>query len=713
MANDVRSREASPAEASLDGELDFGAVGRALWRKRFWVLVPAALVAVLAFAAVNIITPRYKSESRIFIEGRESVFLRPDAERNGDRDRGVLDQEAITSQVQLALSRDVARQVIKQLKLHERPEFDPVLRGVGAVKQVLILLGVARDPLRMSPEERIFETYYERVTAYQVDKSRVIAIEFQSADPEFAARGANAVADAYLAQMQVVRQEQTRAAGQWLAGEIEGLRARVADAESKVEEFRSRSNLFVGANNGSLSNQQLGEVTSQVAAARSQKAEADAKAQSIREMLRAGRPIEAGEIINSEFIRRLNEQRVTLRAQLAEQSSTLLGGHPRIKELRAQIADLERQIRAEVERIVRSLESDASIAGARVEQLTKNLELLKRQASSTNEDDVKLRALEREAKSQRDLLESYLAKYREATARDTMGASGADARVISRAIVSNTPYFPKKLPIVLIATLATLLLGVGFIATGELLAGNVYRPGMAGAPDLPADGTERPEFAPSMRAAMPQMATAPTAPPFEHSLAAAAQRLRAEPEARSRVAVVGLAPDIATDSAALALARALSVEQRVVMIDLAMAAPEQASTAADRSARGIADVVRGKASFGEIIARDHGSRVHLIAAGDAGEDPAALLSSERLAIALDAFARTYEHVILNLGAMPEIAEDRLMRLAPCIVLVTPAGMMAVADAARETLLAAGCRDVVVMASEAATGDAPRDLAVAA
>ena len=64
---------------------------------------------------------------------------------------------------------------------------------------------------------------------------------------------------------------------------------------------------------------------------------------------------------------------------------------------------------------------------------------------TSNEDDVQLRALERDAKSQRDLLESYLAKYREATARDTIASTPADARVISRATVSNVPAYPKKL----------------------------------------------------------------------------------------------------------------------------------------------------------------------------------------------------------------------------------------------------------------------------
>ena len=186
-------------------------------------------------------------------------------------------------------------------------------------------------------------------------------------------------------------------------------------------------------------------------------------------MLQSGKPIEASEVLNSELIRRLSEQRVTLRAQLAEQSSTLLDGHPRIKELKAQLADLDRQLREEAGKISRSLENDARIASGRVEGLSANLDQLKKQATSTNGQDVQLRALEREAKAQRDLLESYLAKYREATTRENIEAAPTDGRIISRAIVSNTPAYPKKLPIVLIATLATLLLTSGAIVTGELL----------------------------------------------------------------------------------------------------------------------------------------------------------------------------------------------------------------------------------------------------
>ena len=101
------------------------------------------------------------------------------------------------------------------------------------------------------------------------------------------------------------------------------------------------------------------------------------------------------------------------------------------------------------------------IANGRVEGLIASLDQLKKQASSNNGQDVQLRALEREAKAQRDLLESYLAKYREANTRENIEAAPADGRIISRASVSNTPAYPKKLPIVLIATLATLLLSTG------------------------------------------------------------------------------------------------------------------------------------------------------------------------------------------------------------------------------------------------------------
>src|SRR5918992_173135 len=101
--------KASPAPApdrsAPRGDLDLSQLWRALVRRKAWIIVPTAVVAALSFAIVNVITPRYKSEARILVDGRENVFLRPNAERVEERRE--LDPEAITSQVQIVLSRDL------------------------------------------------------------------------------------------------------------------------------------------------------------------------------------------------------------------------------------------------------------------------------------------------------------------------------------------------------------------------------------------------------------------------------------------------------------------------------------------------------------------------------------------------------------------------------------------------------------------------------
>ena len=220
---------ANPAATTVAGDLDFGALGQALVRKRGWIIFPTLLAAVLSITAVNLVTPRYKSEARILVDGRENVFLRPTGERN--EERTALDAEAVTSQVQLLLSRDLAREVIRKNKLAELPEFDPVLQGISPLKSLLALFGIGRDPFSLSPEERVLDAYYDRFTAYAVDKSRVIVIEFQSRDPDLAARVANSIAEFYLVLQQNARQDQAKAASQWLSGEIDSLRKKVADAK--------------------------------------------------------------------------------------------------------------------------------------------------------------------------------------------------------------------------------------------------------------------------------------------------------------------------------------------------------------------------------------------------------------------------------------------------------------------------------------------------
>jgi uncharacterized protein involved in exopolysaccharide biosynthesis/Mrp family chromosome partitioning ATPase len=718
-----------PVATSESGDLDLHALGQTLMHKRSLIIVPTVLALVASLAAVNMITPRFKSEARILIDGRENVFLRPSGERNDERNP--LDAEAVTSQVQLVQSRDLAREIIKKNKLAERPEFDPVLRGFSPIKSLLALVGIGRDPFSLTPEERVLEAYYERFTAYAVDKSRVIVVDFQSIDPELAVRVANSIAEGYLVLQQDARQQQAKSASQWLSGEIEDLRKKVAKAESQVEDFRSKSSLFVGTNNTTLSNQQMGEINTQLNNARALKSDAESKARLIKEMLQSGKPIEASEVLNSELVRRLSEQLVTLRAQLAEQSSTLLGGHPRIKELKAQLADLDRQLREEAGKVSRSLDNDARIAGGRVDGLVASLDQLKKQASSSNGQDVQLRALERDAKAQRDQLESFLAKYRDATARENIEATPTDGRIISRATVSNTPAYPKKLPIVLIATLATLLLTSGAIATGELLRMTAPRaPGAASpevareiAPEIilaaPPEPVRAPATAPELpvadladadhvaepvlnepRVDSPRMDTAAEIGEIEQM----ADVLVGAGSAARKVTVLGTASSDSITLTALTLARLMAQQAKVVVVDLVASSPMMTAASADPVAPGLAELMQGEASFAQIITRDRLSRVHLVSAGRPGFDRAQL-QSPRLTLAIDALLRVYDHVLLDAGTASDLPAELLTSQALAVV-VPEASMASDARALMcDQLKAVGFSEVTMLSKPCQPSDA--------
>jgi succinoglycan biosynthesis transport protein ExoP len=690
-----------PTAATTSGDLDLRALGEALKRKRGWIIVPALLAAVLSITSVNLVTPRYKSEARILIDGRENVFLRPNGERN--EERTTLDAEAVTSQVQLVLSRDLAREIIKQNRLAELPEFDPVLLGLSPLKSLLALFGIGRDPFSMTPEERVLDAYFDRLTVYAVDKSRVIVVEFQSQDPDLAAQVANSIVDGYLVLQQNARQGQAKSASLWLSGEIDNLRKKVAEAESRVEDFRSKSSLFVGTNNTTLSNQQMGELNTQLNNARALKSDAESKARLIREMLQSGKPIEASEVLNSELTRRLSEQRVTLRAQLAEQSSTLLDNHPRIKELKAQLADLDHQIRDEAAKISRSLDSDARIAAGRVESLSASLDQLKKQATSSNGEDVQLRALEREAKAQRDLLESYLAKFREANTRENIDAAPADGRIISRAIVSNTPAYPKKLPIVLIATLATLLLSTGVIVTGELLRMTAPRAvaALVSAPAAPPAPKVEPAAAaePARKFVEPRPNRASTLSEIEQL----ADDLRRAGTAARKVTILGTASGEGITLTALALARRMARDSRVVLIDLAAASPTISAVSVDANVAGLAELMRGEATFSQVITKDRLSRVHLVNAGRPGFDRT-LLQSPRLALAIDALVRVYDHVLLDAGAASDLPAELLTTKARAVVVPEPSMEEEARTLMCEQLRAVGFSEVTMLSKPVAASN---------
>ncbi|WP_420103121.1 GumC family protein [Bosea sp. (in: a-proteobacteria)] len=657
--------------------LDLSALWRAVKRRKLWILGPTLAALVLSLVAVNLVTPRYTGETRILLESRSGFYALPG--QGGDSAQ--FDPEAVQSQVQVIMSRDLAREAIKRIGLVGNPEFDSGAGALSALRKIAVLVGLGTHPADRSPEDRVLEKYFDRLLVYPVGRSRIVAIEFTSRDPALAAKAANTIAETYLEFQEGAKQDNARSASAWLSSTIEPLRKRVAEADAKVEAFRSANGLFAGPNNNTLSGQQLTDLSAQLSQARSQQAEAQAKAGLIRDAIKQGRTFEIPDVANNELVRRLIEQRVTLRAQIAAESRSLLPGHPRIKELNAQLADLEGQLRAAAERTVRTLENEAKIAGQRVESFEAALDGQKKSVSSSNGSEVQLRALERDARTLREQLEQYMQRYREASARDTLNAAPADARIVSRAIEPTEPSFPKKLPVVLVATLATFLIALATVVTRELLngRGEAPAPGPRWVPVGPSDG-EAPD--PSRdRSAPEQSRRDRVAGLLTHTGRLGQIRLDldrpeitlAEIAERTLEPARGMAPTALVLDAAGAgfatpgdLAELLAQRCRCILLDLA---GDDA-----HGEPGFSELLAGEALFSDIIMRPTGSRLHTIGPGRAGRE-AVFAATDLVDAALDALAETYDWVLIGAASNddPAMLEEVARRVQGALVMGGSAG----------------------------------------
>lgn len=668
-------------------EIDLSALRRIVVERRKWILVPTLLAFVASAIFVNIVRPRYTAEARIVLENQQNYL--PGADKTESLVTQQLDAEAVGSQIQILTSRDLARRVIKIVGLQGNPEFDPLADGLGPLDRLLILVGLKRDPTRLSPEDRILESYFDRLTVLSPMKTRVLTIEFSSRNPDLSAKIANTIAEQYLEFQSDAKREHARAAAESLGQLVQDLKTRLAAADARADAFRSQSGLLIGANSTSLNAQQMTDVNGEVAKARASLADAQAKSQMLREMLRQGRIADIPDVMNNELVRRISEQRVTARAQLALESRTLLPAHPRIKELMAQVADLESEIRAAAEKTARSLEAEAKVANARVDNLMKTLEAQKRIVIGAGADEVKMRELDNNVRSLKEDLDSTTTKYQEALAREASKATLSDARIFSRALAPQTASFPKKIPIIAISTLATLVLAIALVAMREFMLTPASGPGNG----------RRYTWTDEPAATTPVVVDASPEPA---KVAAVSRPAFAQADALAHAGLDDVVADIETlgvssgglvlsmpvsaghdDGLALALARRLVSRGRVVLV-----AGDGGTVTGMTGQVGLAELLDGSAGFAATIHRDGASRLHII--------PAGLNSSVRhgdLGAVLDALKGTYDVVVLGVPLAMNDAEAQAMTARTEIAVIGPGDDVA-AKNLMEPLAAAGVPHVL-------------------
>jgi uncharacterized protein involved in exopolysaccharide biosynthesis/Mrp family chromosome partitioning ATPase len=686
-----------------DADIDLGGLFGAIWRNRMRVLMATVACAGLAFAGASLIAPKYKSEARLLIETREPAFT-TGTDRTQSREQPPFDELGIASQVQILKSADLMKQVARNLKLSELEEFDPTAQP-SAVSDLLVVFGLKKNPLDLAPEDRVLKEFSEKLNVYQVERSRVVAIEFSSKDPRLAAAIPNEMAKVFLSLQSGAKLDTNSEATRWLEPEIANLREKVREAEQKVAEYRSQSDLLPTGENGTFAVRQLTDISAEVTRVRGERANAEARAESVRAVLKnGGAPDTLADVVGSQMIQRLKESEAQIQGQVSDLSTSLLDGHPRLKGLRSQLAGIRTQIKSETQKILASLENEANTARLREAQLVQQLNTLKAESARAGEDEVGLKALEREATAQRQLLETYLARYREATSRTDSGSTPADARIISAAAEPTEASFPKVVPITIVGGVAGFTLSSIAILLSELFSGRALKPVGAAAAvpyrreeeideDAPETlvvepvvkrvplvredlGTVKDIHAPaksllsgiepeeddeeeeeqSMRPSLIDM------PAFEDegdfSVAAVARHMI---ENNVSVAISVSPSGDRGSTATVMLARRIAEDHRkTLLIDLTGSACPTRLMAQSTHVPGITDLLVGDAAFGDIIHGDRLSGAHIIPRGNANIKRA-MRGIDRLAMVIDSLADAYDTVIVECGPAEVEGVRRLTR----------------------------------------------------
>ena len=663
----------SGVSGNQDVDIDLGQLVRAVWERRLKVVAITLIGAGVAFAGAKMIAPKYRGETRLLIEQRAPAFANT---QTSDATAGpLLDELNIASQVQLLQSADLIKKVINSEKLYELPEFDEAANG-SALTDILVALHLKKNPAENPPEERVIDAFTERLQVFQVPGSRVIGINFTSKDPKLAARIPNAMASVYLATQSGAKLASNSEATRWLEPEIESLRQKVNEAEQKVAEYRAQHGLLPTNGGSNFPTQQLNDISAELTRVRGEKANAEARAQAVRNALSSGEASDTlPDIMNSQSMQRLKGTESGLQSQISDLSTSLLNNHPRLRSLRAQLTDIKTQIRAETQKILTSIENESKVADLRATELERQSGALQQNSAKAGEDEVGLNALQREANAQRQLLETYLVRYREAASRADSNSSPADARVVSKAIQPVDPYFPKVVPIVIVAAFATLIITSIVIMLAELFSGRALRPV---GPALPVARIEEEETvivaapAKTKRAVAPSMLSAPAEEPETEEPAVAVEAVEENEFSIGSVAdyltgsraplAIAISPTGDDGSAAtVALARRLAASgQRAILVDMTGSGYPTAMMAEDLEAPGVTDLLCGEAAFGDTIHGDRSSDAHLIPQG-ISDVRKAMRGADRLSLLLDALMSAYDIVIVECGAADVAGVSRLTR----------------------------------------------------
>lgn len=652
--------------------------------RRQWKIVAVSTVAFLALGVVYIVTavPKYESSTSILIDPGNQQIVDRLAELTG----GVADESSVLSQVEIVSSEKVARAVSESLNLRFNPQF---MQQGSSIQQVLAFVkglvggsdsGSGAEKSDEVIQQGIIATLTDDLRVARVGRSYVLSLSYTSANAELSAQIVRAFANAYLADLLASKKMAAQRAADWMQEWVGNLRQKAMDSDTDVQKFIAEKNLL--STGGQLVlDQQLTQINAQLIDAQGATSRAESQLQNIEAAV-ANRNLDAtvADALGSPVINKLRDQFLAASRTEADISSRLGSEHTQAVKLRRDMAEYQRLMFDELKRIAESYRSNVSIARSREADLDAKLEEAKARSTVANDDQVKLRELQRDAETYKNLVHAYQQRSQEAAQQATLPIT--EARVISEAVPALKPSSPKKGLSLAFAGLLGLMFGGGigvlrewrerFFRTGDQVRSNLGLEFVGNVP-LSRQGNRDTSTDPAPKIESDTVLgrkNSITNYVIDHPLSGFAETMRSAKIAvdlnsdRKKMKVVGLTsvfPGEGKSTVSINFAQLIANEgNKVLLIDGDLRNPGATRAIARGAERGLVEALTTKTPISELIVRDPNTNLSFLPAIVTQRIPfsSELLASAAMDRVLADAAAEYDYVVIDLPPLGILVDAR-------------------------------------------------------
>jgi polysaccharide biosynthesis transport protein len=416
---------------------------------RQWRLIAlvTALAVLVGVAYIAVSPKRYTAQADMIIDTKRVTWTQSEM---ASENRTVEDA-SVESEIETTKSEKVATSVAGQLKLTEDPEF--IGPGTGLKSRLLSLVKFGgrpeTEPSKDELMRRVLATLKENLRVTRLGRSYIEQIAYTSLDRDKAARIANAFADAYIEDQIQAKFEATHRASIWLEQRIGELRKQASDAYKEVQDFKSKNSIIIGVDGKLASEVELDQLGVALAKARADTSQARAKLDRIERVLEQRTEKETFNIpdpivtdaLSNPVITKLRQQFLDDQNKESEWSARYGADHQAARNLRAEMAALQRAIWDEISRIAESYKSELQIAKSQEEAIDKRMMEVFQQSGSTRQSQVRLRELETAANTYRGIYETFLSRFTQSVQQQSFPST--EARVVTVASPPGGPSSPK------------------------------------------------------------------------------------------------------------------------------------------------------------------------------------------------------------------------------------------------------------------------------